>query len=232
MRAADSDEIQVAVAYLAGELRQRRTGIGWRSLGDPPAPAGSPSLTLLEVDTALAEIAAMSGSGSQRAGRTTLDSLQGRATAAEQDLLRRLLVGEVRQGALDALVLEALADALVIPAATVRRAAMLLGSSAAARVAADRGVDGLRAATLQVGRPVLPMLAAAAPDVATALARLASGGGPVLVDAKLDGIRIQAHKSGSDVLVVTRTLDDITDRLPEVVERVRAPASGTAGGRR
>ncbi|MDQ3324859.1 MAG: ATP-dependent DNA ligase [Actinomycetota bacterium] len=225
LRAADSDEIEIeiAVAYLAGELRQRRTGIGWRSLGDPPAPAGLPSLTLLEVDTALAEIAATSGSGSQQARRTALETLLGRATAAEQDLLRRLLVGEVRQGALDALVLEALADALAVPAAVVRRAAMLLGSSAAAaRVATTHGVDGLLAATLQVGRPVRPMLAASAPDVDAALDRLAWGGGPVLVDAKLDGIRIQAHKSGSDVLVVTRTLDDITDRLPEVVEQVRA----------
>ncbi|CAN5527210.1 ATP-dependent DNA ligase [soil metagenome] len=223
LRAAEPTEIEIAVAYLAGELRQRRTGIGWRSLGDPPAPAGSPSLTLLEVDTALAEIAARSGSGSQQARRTALETLLGRATAAEQDLLRGLLVGEVRQGALDALVLEARAAALAIPAAAVRRAAMLLGSSAAAaRVAADHGVDGLLAATLQVGRPVRPMLAASAPAVDAALDRMESGGGPVLVDAKLDGIRIQAHKSGSNVLVVTRTLDDITDRLPEVVERVRA----------
>ncbi len=221
--AADHDEIEVAVAYLAGEVRQRRTGIGWRSLGDPPAPAKSPSLTLLGVDAALAQIAAVSGSGSQQARRRALEGLLGRATAAEQDLLRRLLVGEVRQGALDALALEALADALDIPAATVRRAAMLLGSSAAAaRVATDSGLDGLRAATLQVGRPVLPMLAASAPDVTTALDRLVPAGGPVLVDVKLDGIRIQAHKDGPDVLVVTRTLDDITDRLPEVVERVAA----------
>ncbi|MBA2738544.1 MAG: ATP-dependent DNA ligase [Nocardioidaceae bacterium] len=219
---AAPDEIEVAVSYLSGQVRQRRTGIGWRSLADPPPPADTATLTLLEVDAAFAAVAAVGGSGSQQARREALVRLLGRATAEEQDLLRRLLLGEVRQGALDALVLESLAAALGIPASLLRRAAMLLGSTpAAARVAVNAGSNGLRAATLQVGRPVLPMLAASAADVDAGLDQLAPYGGWVVADVKLDGIRIQAHKDGADVLVVTRTLDDITDRLPEVVEQVR-----------
>ena len=216
-------EVEIAVAFLAGETRQRRTGVGWRSLAEAPAPAGAASLTLAEVDATLETLSRLSGSGSQAARRTALDALLGQATGDEHDFLRRLLTGELRQGALDALVLDALAVAVDMPAAELRRAAMLLGSStAAARVATTQGRAGVQAATLQVGRPVRPMLAATAPDVGAALQRLSPGGEPVVVDAKLDGIRIQVHKDGDAVLVVTRTLDAITDRLPEVVEAVRA----------
>ncbi len=227
LRRCDAAEVEVAVAYLAGETRQRRTGIGWRSLAEAPAPAAAPSLTLAAVDQGLAALSVLSGSGSRAARRGALDALMALATADEQDFLRRLLTGEIRQGALDAVVLEALATAVDVPAAEVRRAAMLLGSSTeTARVAVTEGRVGLRAARLEVGRPVRPMLAASAPDVDTALDAFGPDRDPVFVDAKLDGIRLQVHRDGDDVLVVSRTLDDLTARLPEVVERVRAlPAS-------
>ena len=223
LRRCSADEVVIAVAYLAGETRQRRTGIGWRSVATPPPPAGQATLTLAAVDETLETISQLAGSGSQAARTTAIEALLATATAAEQELLRRLLTGELRQGALDALVLDALAEAVEVPAADVRRAAMLLGSSAAAaRRAVTQGRPGLLAARLEVGRPVRPMLAASAGDVDTALRSMAPAGGLVIADTKLDGIRIQIQRDGDRVLVVTRTLDDITDRLPEVVEQVRA----------
>ncbi len=229
LRRCRPEEVELAVAYLAGELPQRRTGVGWRSLVELPAPADQPELSLTDVDSALEQLSALSGPGSQAARRAGVQALLSRATVDEQDLLRRLLMGELRQGALDALVLDALASAVGVPLADLRRAAMLLGSStAAARIAVDDGRAGLGAVRLTVGRPVRPMLAASAADVAAALDRLAPDGRDVVVDAKLDGIRVQVHKQADEVLVVTRTLDDITDRLPEVVEAVRRLPADTA----
>ncbi|MGH3361628.1 MAG: ATP-dependent DNA ligase, partial [Nocardioides sp.] len=147
--------------------------------------------------------------------------LFGRATADEQAWLRGLVTGEVRQGALDALVQEGLAAAAGVPLTAVRRAAMMAGSTTAiAGAALTGGVEALAGFGLEVGRPVSPMLASSAPDVGAALAK--AGGGEVAVDTKLDGIRIQVHRSGDDVLVATRSLDDITARLPEVVAIARA----------
>ena len=223
LRRCTADEVEVVVAYLSGETRQRRTGVGWRSLADAVEPAKVATLGVLDVDAAVERLGVLAGGGSQAARRTALADLLGRATADEQVFLRGLLTGELRQGALDGVVLDALAPALDLPAAQVRRAAMLLGSTAAvAGLARREGADGLAAVRLQVGRPVRPMLAASAPDVGSALAKVAPAGEPVVVDTKLDGIRLQVHRQGDDVLVVTRSLDDITARVPEVVERVRA----------
>ncbi len=148
--------------------------------------------------------------------------LFGPATADEQSWLRGVVTGAVRQGALDSLVQEALAVAAEVPLTAVRRAAMLAGSTVAIAAAAfDGGAEALGAVGLQVGRPVQPMLASSAPDVAAALAK-AGGGAEVAVDVKLDGIRIQVHRTGDHVLVATRSLDDITARLPEVVEVARS----------
>ncbi|MDF2966375.1 MAG: ATP-dependent ligase [Nocardioidaceae bacterium] len=222
LRQCDADEIEVVVAYLSGEVRQRRTGVGWRSLAEKVPPAPDATLTVLEVDAALDRLAALAGAGSQAERRAAVAGLFGRATTPEQAFLRGLLTGELRQGALDGVVLDALAPALGVPAAEVRRAAMLLGSTAAAAGLARRaGSNGLAAVRLEVGRPVRPMLAASAPDITSALTRLSPAAGPVVVDLKLDGIRLQVHKEGDQVLVVTRSLDDITARVPEVVERVR-----------
>ncbi len=222
---AEPDEVVTLTSYLGGTLRQRRTGLGWRSVADLPAPAGSPTLGIADVHDGFEAIAALEGGGSRAARAAAVADLFGRATAAEQAWLRGLVTGEVRQGALDALVQEAVATAAGVPLAAVRRAAMLAGSTTQAAVAAlTGGEEAVAAFGLEVGRPVSPMLASSAPDVAAAMEK--AGGGRVAVDTKLDGIRIQVHRDGDEVRIATRTLDDITGRLPEVVAAVRAlPAS-------
>ena len=217
LRVASPDDVETVTAYVGGSLRQRRTGLGWRGLSSLPAPASSPTLTVDEVHEAFETVAALSGSGSQAARASAVDELFGRATAEEQTWLRGVVTGAVRQGALDSLVQEALAVAAEVPLAAVRRAAMLGGSTVAVAAAAFSGVEALAAVGLEVGRPVVPMLASSAPSVGEALTKAGSGA-EVAVDVKLDGIRIQVHRSGSEVLVATRSLEDITARLPEVVE--------------
>ncbi|MFM6852195.1 MAG: ATP-dependent DNA ligase, partial [Terrabacter sp.] len=208
---------------LGGALRQRRTGLGWRGVSELPPPAAEPSLTVLEVYEAFEAMSALSGAGSQLARKAAVDALFGRATADEQAWLRAVVTGNLRQGALDAVTQEAVAQVADVPLAAVRRAAMLAGSTVAAARAAFEGEEALAAIGLEVGRPVLPMLASSAPDVAAAMAGLSGDGATeVAIDAKLDGIRIQVHRDGDDVLVVTRSLDDITGRLPEVVEVARS----------
>ncbi|HEU5035658.1 MAG TPA: ATP-dependent DNA ligase [Nocardioides sp.] len=214
---ASSDEVETVTAHVGGALRQRRTGLGWRGLSELPPPAATPSLTVLEVHEAFDRIAALSGAGSQAARAAAVAELFGRATAEEQQWLRGVVTGAVRQGALDSLVQEGLAAAAGVPLAAVRRAAMLGGSTVAVARAAFAGVEALGEVGLEVLRPVLPMLASSAADVPAALEK-AGAGAPVAVDQKLDGIRIQVHRAGSEVVVATRSLEDITARLPEVVE--------------
>ena len=221
---AGPDDIEIAVCYLGGSLRQRRTGLGWRSLREVPPPAAVPTLTLVEVDEAFARMAELSGSGSATARAEQADALFGRATESEQGLLRGLVFGELRQGALDALVQEGLAQAYGVPVSTVRRAAMLLSSTTtAARMLHTGGETALDAVGLQVGIAVQPMLAAPAPDVAEAAAKI---GFPAVADFKLDGIRVQVHRwlddAGDQVRIFTRSLEEITSRLPEVVAAVQA----------
>jgi DNA ligase-1 len=222
------EEIETVTSYLAGSLRQRRTGLGWRSMQSLPPPAAEPSLTVLEVHEAFDRIAALAGAGSQQARADATAELFGRATAEEQPWLRGIVTGEVRQGALDSLVQEGLAAAGGVPLTAVRRAAMMAGSTVAVATAAlTGGEDALAEFVLQVGRPVQPMLASSATSVEAAMAKAGSGPGrPVAVDTKLDGIRIQVHRRGDDVIVATRSLEHITARLPEVVSVVRGlPAS-------
>ncbi|WP_395695370.1 ATP-dependent DNA ligase [Nocardioides sp.] len=218
---AAPDELETVTAYLGGTLRQRRTGLGWRGLTTLPPPAPGPGLTVREVHEEFDRIAALSGSGSQAARSAAVEALFGRATADEQAWLRGVVTGGVRQGALDSLVQEAVAQAAGVPLAAVRRAAMLGGSTVAVVRAAFAGADALAQVRLEVLRPVLPMLASSAPDLPAALAK-AGAGAEVAVDQKLDGIRIQVHRSGSEVVVATRSLEDITARLPEVVEVARS----------
>jgi DNA ligase 1 len=225
LRRAAPAEVPVLTRYLAGELRQRRTGLGRRSLTSLPGPAAEPSLELLAVDAAFEEMADLAGPGSASARTALATRLFAAATAPEQHLLRGLVTGDLRQGALDALVQDAVAEAAGVPATTVRRAAMLAGATepvATAALGAPTPAQALTALEdfgLTVGRPVRPMLAASAPDVTTAQEGL--GGGRVVVDTKLDGIRIQVHRDGDEVHVFTRSLDDITDRVPELVAVVR-----------
>ncbi len=216
---ADRDDLEVVTSYLGGSLLQRRTGVGWRGIGAAPPPADEPTLTVAEVHAAFEHLAGLSGTGSQTARKAAVQGLLSRATADEQAWLRGVITGNVRQGALDALVQEGLAAAAGAPLTAVRRAAMLAGGTVPIARAAFDGETALAAFGLEVGRPVLPMLASSAPDVATAMAR---AGALVSIDTKLDGIRIQVHKSGDDVVIATRSLDVITDRLPEVVDVVRA----------
>jgi len=220
LSSASEDEIEIVASYLAGSLRQRRTGVGWRSARAAVPPAERPSLTVTDVDAAFDQLSRLSGPGSQLARKAELDAMMSRATAGEQHWLAGLITGETRQGALDGLMVDALIRATGLPAADVRRAVMLTGSTGeVAREALTGGAAALDAIGLVVGRPVRPMLAASAKTVAEAMATLP---GEVAVEAKLDGIRIQVHRDGDLVRVFTRSLDDVTDRLPDVVEAVAA----------
>ena len=218
------DEVDIAATYLSGTLRQRRTGLGWRSLAEVPAPAAEPSVGLTEVDEMLDRISRMSGSGSAGERRASVDDVFGRLTGAEQAYLRNLVTGNVRQGALDSVMLDAIARAADLPLKAVRRAAMFSAPTGPIATAAlDGGAEALERFSMLVGRPVRPMLASAAPDVAAGAEKVGSGGDTAFaVDTKLDGIRIQVHKHADEVTVLTRSLDDISARLPEVVEVARS----------
>ena len=219
LRRLRPNEAPAGVAYLAGQLRQRQIGVGYASLRELPPAADRATLTLEDVDARLEAVGTQAGSQSQTKRRQLLQELFGQATREEQHFLQRLVIGELRQGAQEGLMHEALARALNVPIAAVRRAAMLRGDlGAIARAGLQDGSEGLRAFQLQVGRPVLPMLAQSAPTVDEALTRAA----PAAVEWKLDGARVQIHKLGDEVAVFTRSLDDITDRVPEVVELARA----------
>jgi len=209
-------ERAVAVAYLSGELPQGSIGVGWAALRDRPAPAGPPpTLELLEVDAAVSRIAAISGKGSQAARRAELAALFTRATEREHGFLVSLLLGELRQGALEGVMLDAVASAAGVPPAAVRRATMLAGDLREVAESALRGGDDrLSRYALEVLRPVKPMLAQTADDLDDALERLR----PAAVEWKLDGARLQVHRAGSEVRAFTRSLADVTDRVPEVVD--------------
>ncbi|ROP29695.1 ATP-dependent DNA ligase [Couchioplanes caeruleus] len=220
LRRLDPGEIAPGSAYLAGELRQRQTGVGYASLRDLPPPAVEPSLTVAEVDARIAEISVVSGAGSQARRRELLAALFGRATADEQRHLVGLFGGELRQGAQAGLLADAIGRAAEVPVTAVRRALLLSGDLKQVAVAAlAGGSSALAEISLRVGTPLTPMLASSAPDVGAALV---ATGVPATADVKLDGIRIQVHRSGDDVAVFTRSLDDITARLPEVAAAARA----------
>jgi DNA ligase-1 len=220
LRRLDPDELAAGSAYLAGELRQRQTGVGYASLRDRPPPASEATLTVAGVDAAIAEISVVAGAGSQARRRELLGALFAAATLDEQRLLVGLFGGELRQGAQAGLLADAIARAAEVPLVAVRRALLLSGDLKQVAVAAlTGGAPALAAIHLRVGTPLTPMLAQSATDVSAAL--LATGT-PATVDVKLDGIRIQVHRSGDEVAVFTRSLDDITPRLPDVVAAVRA----------
>jgi len=219
LRRLRPEEVPVAVAYLSGELPEGTIGVGWASLRDLPPPASPPpSLELLEVEAALRRIASTTGRGSQASRRNELHRLFGRATERERQFLIKLLLGELRQGALEGVMVEAVARAAEVTASEVRRALMLagnLGTVAAAAVAGGR--DRLAEFRLTVLRPLQPMLAQTAEDIAQAFGRIH----PAAVEWKLDGARIQVHRLNEEVRAFTRNLADITDRVPEVVAAVR-----------
>jgi DNA ligase 1 len=266
LRTASPPEVPVVVAFLSGELRQRQIGVGYAALGGLAAGGGAaggmaPTLTVSEVDGVFAQVGAVTGSGAQATRRRMLAELFGRATGAERDFLIRLIAGELHQGALEGVMIEAVARAAGVPASEVRRAHLLGGSLqavaeaalTAAKLAAratapahpaapaaatpDPAIPAaattdpanpdpaggaasaaLRSFGLQVGRPLRPMLASSASSVAAAFARVS----PAAVEWKIDGIRIQVHRDQSGVAIFTRTLDNITARVPEIVEEALA----------
>ncbi len=212
LRLLEPDEIVPAIGLLVGSPRQGRLGVGWAALAARrPAPAEQPTLSVADVDEAFSRLAATQGGGSQRERGALLADLFARATAAEQDHLDRVIIGELRQGANAGVLTDAVAKGSGRPLADVRRAAMLLGDlGAAARVALTGGDLDVGLAPL-VG--VQPMLAATAASVTDALALT----GPASVEWKLDGARIQVHRAGDEVRVFTRTLHEIAARVPEIV---------------
>jgi len=215
------EEREPGAAFLAGEPRQGKIGLGYAAVYgvEPGAGAESASLSVLDVDRALAEIAAFSGAGSQKARLARFAALLGAATAAEQGFLRRLVVGELRQGANEGILAEAIARAARVPPEVVRRAAMLGGAlPAVAAAALSGGAEALARFRLTLGTPLQPMLAASAGDPAQALAELGRAG----FEWKLDGARVQVHRDGDDVRVFSRQLNDVTAAVPEVVELARA----------
>jgi len=206
-----------AIGLLVGKPRQGRLGVGWRTLQTVQAPpAAEPELTIAAVDAAFDALAAAAGPGSAAERVTVLGGLLSRATAREQEFLGRVILGDVRTGALEGVVTDAVAQASGLPLDVVRRAAMLTGDLGETARLALSGSD-LTAVGLHVGRPVLPMLAGTAATAAEAVAAT----GTASVEYKLDGARIQVHRRGDKVSVFTRSLADITHRLPEVVDAVR-----------
>lgn len=221
LRQAQGEETTLAALYLSGELRQGRIGVGWRVLqaAMPAGAAVGEPLTLVEVDGRLDGIASEKGPGSADRRLRALRGLLERADGEGRRLLAQLLMGEVRQGALEGLVLEAVARAAALPSADVRRAAMFAGDiGEVARAALAEGAAALERFSLRLLAPVSPMLASPAADVDEALERL----GEAAFEYKLDGARIQVHKAGDEVRVFTRQLQDVTVRVPEVVEWARA----------
>ncbi|MDV3127041.1 ATP-dependent DNA ligase [Mycobacterium sp. 21AC1] len=213
--ADDARSVAVTVSWLSGELPQRQIGVGWAALRSLPPPASTATLTIAEVDARFTRIGQVAGKGSQALRAGLVAELFSTATAGEQTFLRRLLGGELRQGALVGVMADAVAKSAGVPAAEIRRAAMLAGDlPSVAAAALIGGSSALAEFRLQVGRPVGPMLAQTATSVSDALERL---GGTAILEAKLDGARVQIHRSGSAVSIYTRSLDDVTARLPEVV---------------
>ena len=220
LRALTPDEVEPAIGFLTASPRQGRLGVGWRSLSNVSVEhAAASTLTIGDADAALDRLAAAEGRGSADARSAVLDALGRAATPGEWDFLVRVMVGELRTGALEGVLVDAIAKASERDVATVRRAAMLSGDlGATASIALTGTQDELASIGLEVGRGVQPMLAATAGSTAEALDAL---GGAASVEYKLDGARIQVHRDGDDVRIFTRSLADITHRVPELVQAVR-----------
>jgi DNA ligase-1 len=222
LRALAPEERRIGVSWLAGELPQGRIGVGWAAVRSALAagPAASaPSLSVAEVDAAFTAVATARGSGSAAARGRLLGALLARATEAERDFLVRLVAGELRQGALEGVLVEAVARAAALPAGDVRRAVMLAGAlPEVAEAALSGGAGALARFRLRLLAPVQPMLAETSAGVAEALGEL----GEAALEWKLDGARVQVHRDGEEVRVFSRSLRDVTPAVPEVVEAVRA----------
>jgi DNA ligase-1 len=224
LRELEPDEVPVCVAFLSGVPRQGRIGVGYAAAYRAEVgPAAAPSLTVGDVDRAISEIQATTGSGSTAERGQLLRALLAAATEPEADFLKRLLTGQLRQGALGGVMADAVAKAAGVPGTLARRALMLSGDlPSMAQIALTGGEAGLREVGFQIFRPILPMLASTSTTVADAV----SGFERASVEWKLDGIRIQIHRRGDEVRIYTRNLNDITDALPGIVAAVlRVPVA-------
>ena len=215
----DPEEIEIVVLFLSGATRQGRAGVGFAVVRDSQAePVATATLEIRDVDRALASLAVAKGRGSERQKRAQLLSLMALATAEEQQFLKELLLGGLRQGALEGLMFEALAKASGAGLDRIRRAAMMAGDTGlVARQLMESGEASLDNWSIRLFQPIHPMLAQPAPDVETALEEM----GEAALEYKLDGARIQVHKSGDEVRIYTRALNDVTSSAPEVVEAAR-----------
>ena len=225
LRRLEPEEIPIAVAYLCGDLPQGKAGIGWSMLKDALVvqPSESAVLTLADTAACFEEVRRTTGSGSSRRRAEILTGLLARASEAEREFLQRLVLGEMRHGALEGVMMEAVAKASGLPARSVRRAYFVNGSLGhVASVALIQGETGLSGFQLTPGRPVLPALAQPCDDVAGALRQL----GTAALEYKMDGARVQVHKVGSEVAVFTRGLRDVAPAVPELVECVNALGVG------
>lgn len=217
----EPSEVRPAVGFLCGELRQGKLGVGYRTLQqlrNAPSPA-QPSLSVVELDATFEELSQLAGKGSAKRQGELLLGTFARLTDDERDFVSRLIVGELRQGALEALVLEAVGHATQVPADVLRRAMLFAGDATEVAVRALSGGEAaLAELSIQLFRPLRPMLAQTAKDVADAVTRLA----PCAFEQKLDGARIQVHREAERVAIYSRQGNDVTDALPEVVELVRS----------
>ena len=219
VRALDPSEVAPAVGFLAGVPRQGRVGVGYSTIyGIEHTPAPEPSLTVGDLDRAIGELQEATGSGSTAKRKAILDELFDRATEPEAEFVKRLFTGELRQGALAGLMIDAIAKAAGVPGERARRALMLSGDlTRTAEIAMTTGEEGLRGVGFDLFRPIFPMLASTAEDVRGAVEAFDRAS----VEWKLDGIRIQIHRRGEEVRVYTRNLNDITHALPGIVDAVR-----------
>ena len=219
LKPLEREEIEIALPFLSGDIRQGKLTVGYAALQSARASAvAAPTLTLRDVDAAFQKLKHVKGKGAGEQRSRLLRELFDQATAEEQDFLVRLIVGELRQGALEGVMVEAVAAAASLPAAEVRRAVAFAGGIAPIAAAAlSGGASALEQFSVRLMQPVLPMLAQPAQDMAAALGAL----GTALVEWKLDGARVQVHKSRDEVRIYTRNLNDVTVRVPEIVATVR-----------
>jgi DNA ligase-1 len=224
LRRLADNELRIALPFLCGELTQGKIGLGGAAVRQALSAAESSTqaeftpLSLAEVDAQFDAIARLSGKGVNANRIDGLTRLFRQTSKQARYFLVRLVLGEMRQGAQEGILISALAEAMGLPVEAVHRATMFTGNlpkvAAVARAAGETGVRGI---SMELFRPVQPMLAQPADDVNDAMKAL----GEVVLEYKLDGVRVQVHKQGETVRIYTRHLNEVTDKVPELLGQVR-----------